>query len=203
MTLHLSTLKSICQSWDQLYSFVKSSWRVSRLAWSVTLPNILVSSANLRIQLVIPKSMSFIYIKNSTGPRTDPWGTPLQTSRHDDCSPFIQTLWLRSDSQLLIHLSTLSWIPWPSTFANNLLCGTLSKALAKSRYITSIFSPLSILKKTLSKKTSRLLRHELPRLNPCCKSLIDLGYSQWWRLKLFIVCSALLNIYYHSRWNVV
>jgi len=61
--------------------------------------NIFVSSANFNIQLTIPRSKSLMKIRKSTGPRTDPCGTPLHTGFQVDCSPLMHTLsclWLSS-----------------------------------------------------------------------------------------------------------
>ena len=38
-----------------------------------------LSSANKRVKLSSDSAMSLTYIKNSRGPRTEPWGTPAST----------------------------------------------------------------------------------------------------------------------------
>ena len=57
---------------------------------------IYVSSANILHTDVIPSGKSFIYIRNSKGPRTESCGTPATMFSHEDDSPFKTTLWLRS-----------------------------------------------------------------------------------------------------------
>ncbi|KAK4828429.1 LOW QUALITY PROTEIN: hypothetical protein QYF61_026525 [Mycteria americana] len=64
-----------------------------------TLPHNLVSSANLLRARSIPSSRSLIKILNKTGPKTEPWGTPLVTGRQLDLVPFTTTLWAQPSSQ--------------------------------------------------------------------------------------------------------
>ena len=82
ITLHLSTLNSIPQTYAHSTSSSRHFWRLSMSLWStITLPS-LVSSANL-FMIVISrmrkKSMSLIKITKARGPRTEPWGTPDPT----------------------------------------------------------------------------------------------------------------------------
>ena len=51
-------------------------------------------------------SKSFMNIKNSNGPRTDPCGTPLKTDAHWELCPSRQTLCILSLSHELIHFNT-------------------------------------------------------------------------------------------------
>ena len=51
-----------------------------------------MSSTNLSTLLDMPSSKSFIYIKNSIGPNTDPCGTPLKTDFQFEISPSTITL---------------------------------------------------------------------------------------------------------------
>ena len=53
------------------------------------------------------KSKSFINIKNSNGPKTDPCGILLKTSFQIDTMPFIQTLCVRLSNQFLIQSNSL------------------------------------------------------------------------------------------------
>ena len=59
-----------------------------------------------------------------------------------------------------IHTNNLSAIPWLSNFRHNLICGTLSKALAKSMNTTSTSSPKFTPPATLSRKEGKLVKHE-------------------------------------------
>ena len=51
-----------------------------------------MSSANLSTLLDMSSSKSFIYIKDSIGPTTDPCGTPLKTDFQFEISPSTITL---------------------------------------------------------------------------------------------------------------
>ena len=83
-------------------------------------PN-LVSSANLSIM-------------NSKGPKTDPWETPFSTLAQSELHPFRTVLCFLPVNQESVHFNKSPLIPSDSILASNLLCGTLSKALLKSRY---------------------------------------------------------------------
>ena len=56
--------------------------------------------------------------------------------------------------------------------------GTLSNALAKSKYTVSTGNPLSTCLGTLSRYANRFVKHDLPGKNPCCETLISLCYSK-------------------------
>ena len=173
-TIHLSTLNNICQSSDHRNSFLKSPLIVSASASLHTLLQILLSSANFQIFDMMPSSISFINIKNSNGPNTKPCGTPLFTSAQPDTFPFILTLCLLSANQFLIHLKYCPPMPCASNFVNKQACGTLSNALAKSRYITSTGTPSFKNLVTVSRYSSRFFRQDLPFLKPCCVAFIRL-----------------------------
>ena len=78
-------------------------------------------------------SRSLINMRNRTGPRTLPWGTPNNTLSQSDSLPLTLTLCFLLVSHSLIYQPTLPSIPCAVTFFNSLSVGTLSKALAKSR----------------------------------------------------------------------
>ncbi|CAM9921516.1 unnamed protein product [Bubo scandiacus] len=42
---------------------------------------------------------------NRSGPKTEPWGTPLVTGRQLDLTPFTTTLWARPSSQFFTQQS--------------------------------------------------------------------------------------------------
>jgi len=56
------------------------------------IPSFLLSSVNLLRVHSIPSSMLLMKMLKSTGPKTDPWGTPLVTSLHLDIEPSVTTL---------------------------------------------------------------------------------------------------------------
>ena len=87
--------------------------------------------------------MSLMYSKKSVGPRTEPYGTPDVTSVMSDRAPLTETRCLRFDRKNVIQLCVLPVLPYEVSLDRSRLCGTLSKALAKSRKIASICVLLS------------------------------------------------------------
>src|SRR6218665_1731766 len=143
ITEHLSTLNSICQSLAYSYNLLRSSLIVNASS-SVTISlHSFVSSANVDIFERIPVSISLMKIIKRSGPKTDPYGTPLITSIHSENAPLIPTLCLLSFSQFSIHLSRFPPNPHASIFLPSIMWETLSNAFAKSRYITSTALPSS------------------------------------------------------------
>ena len=51
-----------------------------------------LSSANNLVKLNNEEEISFTKIKNSRGPKTEPWGTPALTFLNDDMYDFMTTL---------------------------------------------------------------------------------------------------------------
>ena len=92
-TLHLSGWKDICDLFSHssrsLRSFCKMAASVSLVTATIYT---IVSSANSRTLDCNLAGRSFIYTKNSIGPITYPWGTPLVTGTHEDISPSHTTL---------------------------------------------------------------------------------------------------------------
>ena len=87
--------------------------------------------------------MSLMYSKKSIGPRTEPCGTPDVTSVMSDRAPLTETRSLRFDRKDGIQWCVLPVIPYEVSLYRRRLCGTLSKALAKSRRMASICVLLS------------------------------------------------------------
>ncbi|KAM9656645.1 uncharacterized protein ACIBXB_008917 isoform 1-T1 [Morphnus guianensis] len=108
-TWHLALLNLIQLASAHRSSLSRSLCRAFLPSSRSTLPPNLVSSANLLRVHSNPSSKSSIKILNRTGPSTEPWGTPLVTSRQLDLTPFTTTLWARPSSQFFIqqrvHLS--------------------------------------------------------------------------------------------------
>ncbi|KAK4811045.1 hypothetical protein QYF61_015749 [Mycteria americana] len=100
-TLHLALLNPIQLTSAHRSSLSRSLCRAFLPSSRSTLPHNLVSSANLLRVHSIPSSRSLIKILNKTGPKTEPWGTSLVTSRQLDLTPFTTTLWARPSSQFL------------------------------------------------------------------------------------------------------
>ena len=106
---------------------------------------IMLSSANRRILDLMFSLMSLMYSKKSIGPRTEPCGTPDVTYVVSDRAPLTETRCLLFDRTDVIQLCVLAVIPYEVSLDRRRLCGTLSKALAKSRRIASVCVLLSIL----------------------------------------------------------
>ena len=87
--------------------------------------------------------MSLMYGKKSIGPRTEPCGTPDVTSVVSDRASLTATRCFRFDRKDVIQLCVLPVIPYEVSLDKMRLCGTLSKALAKSRRIASVCVLLS------------------------------------------------------------
>ena len=92
ITSHLSGLKCICQSRSQSCKLLRSSWRdvVSSLVLMCRYRR--QSSANNIAVLLTLLGRSLMYIKNSSGPRTVPWGTSEVTGAVSDATPSTITL---------------------------------------------------------------------------------------------------------------
>ena len=87
--------------------------------------------------------MSLMYVQKRMGPRTEPCGTPDVTEVMYDRAPLTETRCLRYDRTYVIQLCMLPVIPYEVSLNRRHLCGTLSKALVKSRRIASICVLLS------------------------------------------------------------
>ncbi|KAM3837197.1 junctional adhesion molecule B isoform 1-T1 [Vipera latastei] len=75
----------------QCSSLSRSSCILSLSSGVLAIPASLVSSANLMGSPSIPLSKSLMKMLKSTGPRTEPWATPLHTSLHVDAVPLRTT----------------------------------------------------------------------------------------------------------------
>ena len=156
----------------------------------------LVSSANLlTVDLsVSPISRSFMYIKKHSGPRTDPCTTELVTGLQLDLAPWVTTFCLRLLSQAVIHCNMLPSIPWALIFVTSLLCGTVLKAFARSRYTTSTGVPLSTDLVMISRYSSKLVVVDFPFLKPCWVSCIRPYLFRWLVILSLIMLSSTLQL---------
>ena len=111
ITSHLSGLKCICQSRSQYCKLLRSSWRdvVSSLVLMCRYRR--QSSANNLAVLFTLLGRSLMYIKNSSGSRTVPWGTPEVKCAGSDSKPSTITLWVRPARKLLIQFKVGPRIP--------------------------------------------------------------------------------------------
>ena len=106
--LHFPKLNNICHFSDHLTNLFRSSCKLCLSVSLVTFLNTFVSSANFSTLLDMSSSKSFIYIKNSIGPNTDPCGTDIQF----EISPSTITLCLLCVSHFSIQLIASLPIPW-------------------------------------------------------------------------------------------
>ena len=81
----------------------------------------------------IPPSVSLIEMLKSSGPRMDPWGTPLITGLHLDMEPLTTALWLRPSNQFFTHQKVQTSNLYLSNLEIWMWCGTTPKALHKYR----------------------------------------------------------------------
>ena len=87
--------------------------------------------------------MSLMYSKKSIGPITERCGTPDVTPVMSDRAPLTETRCLRFNRKDVIQLCVLPVIQYEVSLDRRRLCGTLSKALAKSSRIAPICVLLS------------------------------------------------------------
>ena len=91
-TLHLPLLIFIRFLPTQLSSLSRSCWMAAQPSGVSTTPPSFVSSANLLRVCSVPSSRTSMNKRNKTGPRTEPWGTPLATGLRLDSALLITTL---------------------------------------------------------------------------------------------------------------
>jgi len=167
--MHLETLNCIYHLAAQLLIVSKSSCNSEPSSWFITTRYNLVSSANFNTLLGRSLSKSFIKMRISTGPSSDPCGTPLHTRLQLEHEPSWQTHCFLSANQARIQLHTKPSISWTFSFNSRRWWGTLSNALARSKLTVSTFSLSSMQAVTNSKNVL---------LKPCCEFLIRLCWSR-------------------------
>ena len=106
----------------------------------------------------IPPSVSLIEMLKSSGPRMDPWGTPLITGLHLDMEPLTTALWLRPSNQFLIQHIVQPSNPSLSNLEIRLWCRTVSKAQLQ---VDDISCPLFTSAITPSQKSTGWVRNVL------------------------------------------
>ncbi len=94
-----------------------------------------------------------IKIRNSRGPKIDPWGTPYLIGRRDDSVLPNFTNCNRASKYDEKKLKKLSLNPNLASLRNNILWSTESKAFARSRKIAQELSFLFKLLKSFSKRS--------------------------------------------------
>ena len=128
---------------DHSVTVSRSAWKIAISASQDIALEILVSSAkHLIVECVIQPVISLMKMRNKTGPRTVPWGTPLIIIAARESCPPKTTCWLRSVRKDLIHRMSCGCTPYFSSFLRRRAWSTLSKALLKSKYMQSVSRPL-------------------------------------------------------------
>ena len=128
-----------------------------------------MSSANLSIQFLIQKSKSLMQMRNNIDPILNP------AARHSNPQSS-STLHLVYTLSELCPVTTpiirypVQYFPLNTMRFQFRYKSTLSNAFAKSKNITSTLSPASTHPVTLSRNSSRLVRHDRPFRKPCCES---------------------------------
>ena len=131
----------------------------------------LVSSAKILTSPSMESGRSLMNIRNRIGPSMLPCGIPLTTSAHVDLPPLTITLCFLPVRKLSIQRNNLPRIPYASAFFRRRWCGTLSKALWKSRYTMSILPPSSSMLLQISIISNSCVTQDLPLLKPCLSLL--------------------------------
>ena len=106
-------------------------------------------------------------MRKRTGPRTLPWGIPLLTSTQSEQEDPTRTCCCLLNRKYSVHFRIRPVIPYASILASNRWCGTVSKALAKSKYIQSTFPPHSKVSDHSSSTSRSCVTHECFCLNQC------------------------------------
>ena len=130
ISLHFCTLTNNNRLEAQIQSSCKLSCNSSDHLNVLVLLNSFASSMK-RTQCdftLLGRSFACIYSINSTGPNTDPCGTPEVTLDQQDDLPFTVTHWCWSVKKSLIHLCMFPPIPKHLIFLRSLMWGTDSNA---------------------------------------------------------------------------
>ena len=129
---------------------------------------------------------SFMYITNSIGPSTLPWGMPLVTAADADRASLTLTHCVLFERKDLIHPSILLVIPYFFILWIRRRCGTLSKAFIKSQYTASSLPPWSMISVHMFRTCSNCSTVDLPVIKPNCCWLNRL-FSTIWSITLSLI----------------
>ena len=152
-----------------------------------------VSSANNRIFDLVLSGRSLMFIKNSIGPRTEPWGTPDVTGTVPDFSFSRTTVYVRPERKACIHFKLGPLIPYWCSFSRSFWWLTLSNALEKSSKTRSVWLPANEFLMKSSTRVTSWVSHERLLLKPCCKSYSRLWWSMWETTFVVTMCSSTLH----------
>lgn len=128
---HLSTFGSKIQSWHHRATPLRSPWSWAEL--DAAAYNF-VSSVNNKHADPSRLERSAIYREKTMGLKAEPCRTPLSTDLEVDLASLILTWKERQEINGLVHSNRFPLISRCSSFCNERLCGTRSKAYEKSRF---------------------------------------------------------------------
>ena len=168
--------------------FVSCSTAMEWMGWCMR-----QSSANSLTLEVTTLGKSLIYIKNSRGPKTAPWGTPEITFVVWDLEPSTTTVCSLVFKKAAVQSNKGPCMPRNSSFPNRRSCGPMSKALEKSKMATSVWIPLSLVCYRSWRVSNRCVSHENFTLKPWFKGVKISYRSRWVRKCLQMMCSRILQ----------
>ena len=152
-----------------------SLWRLSLSELWIILLHILVSSAYSAkfVPGLMQDRISFMNKTKRRGPSMEPWGTPELTGTLLDLSPPITTHWVLFCRYDLMKFNMVpSTLYWYLSFWRIISWFTVSKALAKSKYITSVLDWSWIVIPRSSTNGIICVLHDFNGINPCWLSCI-------------------------------
>lgn len=156
----------------QIEMELRSCWREVISPSQVISRKITQSSANKWILEVMQDGKSLMYIRKSSGPSTEPCGTPEWTALGSELTLLTETNWERFFRKHSSHVRSLGSILSSFNLCNSKLWQTLSKALEKSMNMQSAELVWSRITFNLCVKATSWVSHENVFLKPC-----------WWRVK--------------------
>ena len=136
-TWHLLALNCILHLRDHELSVSRSFCSDTQSASDLIWWKSSASSANNLIVPDMPLLMSFIYVKNMSGPSTVPWGTPESTGTSCDALPSTTIRCVRHVRCVLSHSCASPRTPLASNFLRRWRWGTLSNAFWRSSNMIS------------------------------------------------------------------
>ena len=194
MCLHFLVLKSISHISAHMYELSKFCCRISSSCVFVMGIYGFASSTKSFMQQFNTSGRSFMNIMNKIRPRTLPRGIPLVTCIQCENFPLITTRCFWLDKKSFIQSLILPLMQYPFSLLSSLLCGTLSSALANSKYITFTSSPQSMASVTSSINSNSWVVQDRFALNLCCCFAKRLFDSMWSTILFLIILFISLHI---------
>ena len=156
------------------------------------------SSANNLTWEVTTLGKSLICIKNSRGPKTVPWGTPEITFEGRDLEPSTTTICSLVFKKAAVQSNKGPCMPRNSNFPNRRSCGTVSKALEKSKMATSVWIFLSLVCNKSWRVSNGCVSHENFSLKPWFSG-VRISYLSRWVRKCLQMITITIGVYVMSQ----